>query len=71
MVEIKIGTFPGELKSYGVKAGTSVKDALTMAGITIGAEQEVKLDGDTVSLDSTIGAGSNLLLVTKRLKGAR
>lgn len=70
MITIKIGTFPGELKNFALEDGSTVSQALTAAGITIGNEQEVKLDGEVVSMEDTIDSFSSLLLVTKRLKGA-
>lgn len=69
MTTIKIGKFPGTLNEFALEDGTTVKDALAMAGIEAGAEQEVKLDGTTVSMNDIVDGGS-LLLVTKRLKGA-
>lgn len=70
MTEMKIGTFPGRLENYAVEDNTTVRQALEMAGITVGEEQEVKLDGEAVSLDAVV-SGGRMLLVTKRLKGAK
>lgn len=70
MTEIKIGTFPGRTENYVLEDGTTVRKALEMANISVGDEQEVKLDGEVISMDDTVDGGS-LLLVTKRLKGAR
>ena len=70
MTTLKIGMFPGELKEFAIEAGTTVADALKMANITIGAEQEIKLDGEVVSGSDLVTEDSRLLLVTKRLKGA-
>lgn len=69
MITMKIGTFPGRLEEYTLENGTTVRDALEIAGITVSDEQEVKMDGTPVSLDEV--ASGNMLLVTKRLKGAR
>jgi hypothetical protein len=69
MLQIKIGNFPGELKEFAIEKGTTVQEALAMANISVGAEQEIKLDGEVVEPSHAIESG-NLLLVTKRLKGA-
>ena len=69
MNTMKIGTFPGRLEEYAVEDGTTVRQALELAGIEVTDEQEVKMDGTPVSMDDT--ASGNMLLVTKRLKGAR
>ena len=65
MTEMKIGTFPGRLENYAVEDNTTVRQALEMAGITVG-----ELDGEAVSLDAVVNGG-RMLLVTKRLKGAK
>ena len=70
MKKLQIGTFPGRLNDYMVEEGTTVRAALEMAGLTVSNEQEVKLDGEIVSMDDTVDDG-NLLLVTKRIKGMR
>lgn len=69
MNTMKIGTFPGRLEEYAVEDGTTVRQALELAGIEVTEEQEVKMDGTPVTMDDT--ASGNMLLVTKRLKGAR
>lgn len=69
MNTMKIGTFPGRLEEYAVENGTTVRQALELAGIEVTDEQEVKMDGTPVTMDDT--ASGNMLLVTKRLKGAR
>lgn len=68
MVEVKIGMFPGRSDNYTLEDDTTVRDALKIADITVGAEQEVKMDGEVVSMDDIVDG--HLLLVTKRLKGA-
>ena len=70
MTTLKIGMFPGELKEFAIEESTTVADALKMANITIGAEQEIKLDGEVVIGSDFVTEDSRLLLVTKRLKGA-
>ena len=42
-----------------------------MAEIEVGAEQEVKADGNVVGVDEEIPSGTKMLLVTKRIKGAK
>ena len=69
MLTLKIGMFPGVLNEYVIESGTTVRKALEMANITVGKEQEVKLDGEAIEMDSPITSG-NMLLVAKRIKGA-
>lgn len=69
MKNLKIGMFPGRVEDYVVEDGTTVGEALRMAGIEPTTEQEIKLDGRVVEL--TNSANGNLLLVAKRIKGAK
>lgn len=70
MLTIKIGVFPGSINEFVMEEGTTVAKALEMAGITVGAEQEVKADGEVISTDATVPSNTKMLLVTKRIKGA-
>ena len=71
MVTLKAGSFPGRIEEYAIAVGTTVQEVLDMAGLTVEAEQEIKLDNVPVTPSTTIGAGAQTLLVSKRLKGAR
>lgn len=68
MLTIKVGMFPGTLKEVVIEEGTKVSEVLEMAGITVGAEQEIKLDDEVVNASDAI-EGGKMLLVTKRIKG--
>ena len=70
MLTVKIGMFPGSINEYALEDGITVTEALKMANITVGAEQEVKADGEVISTDCAVPAGTKMLLVTKRIKGA-
>ena len=70
MTKLQIGTFPGRINDYMVEDGTTVKEALALADLTVGDEQEIKLDGEVVNMNDTVANG-NLLLVTKRIKGMK
>lgn len=70
MIQLKVGVFPGRLEEYAVPEGTTVREVLGMANISVGEEQETKLDGEAISLDSVIPTDSNVLIVGKRIKGA-
>ena len=68
---LKIGVFPGRVDEFAVEDGTTVNEALSMADIEVGAEQEVKADGNVVDLGQAVPSGTKMLLVTKRIKGAK
>ena len=69
-ITIQVGTFPGRLETFAVAEGTTVGDVLAMAEITLGAEQDVKMDGEIVTLSSVVNWDTSLILVSKRIKGA-
>ena len=39
MLKIKVGVFPGKVEEFVVENGTTVREALELAGISVGAEQ--------------------------------
>jgi len=69
-VTIQVGMFPGRLETYAVSEGTTVADVLAMANLTVGEEQDIKMDGEVVSLSSVVNSETSLILVSKRIKGA-
>lgn len=71
MVTLQVGIFPGKIDTFVVAEGTSVKEVLAMAGISQAEDQEIKVDGEVVNDSYTISEGDRLVLLSKRLKGAR
>ena len=70
MLKIKVGVFPGKVEEFVVENGTTVREALELAGISVEAEQEVKVDGIITDYNSEIPSTASMVLVTKRIKGA-
>lgn len=70
MLKIKVGVFPGKVDEFVVEDGTTVREALDLASISVSAEQEVKVDGVVADYNSEIPSGASMVLVTKRIKGA-
>ena len=70
MLKIKVGVFPGKVEEFVVESGTTVKEALELAGISVSTEQEVKVDGVATDYNSEIPSTASMVLVTKRIKGA-
>lgn len=70
MLKIKVGVFPGKVEEFAVEDGTTVREALDLAGISVGAEQEIKIDGVVADYNSEIPSTASMVLVTKRIKGA-
>ena len=70
MLKIKIGVLKGREEEFVVEDGTTVREALNLAGISVSAEQEVKVDGVPADYNSEIPSEASMVLVTKRIKGA-
>lgn len=70
MLKIKVGVFPGKVDEFVVENGTTVREALELAGITVSDEQEVKVDGVATDYNAEIPSTASMVLVTKRIKGA-
>lgn len=65
---VKIGIMPGRLQEVGIESGTTVKQALEIAGLEFGG-QEIKIDGSVYNLDDVIPTGASHVLLSKKVKG--
>lgn len=68
MMTVKIGMFPGRINEYAIENGTTVAEALELAGIEVTSEQEIKFDGRSMSGNDVL-TKDGTLIVTKRIKG--
>lgn len=65
---VKIGVMPGRINEFALEPTTSISDALAVAGVSAEG-YEVKADGNTVTdLSKPIGT-TQLILLTKQVKG--
>lgn len=67
MVTIKAGKLPGKVDEYSFEAEPTVAEVLAVAGLTADGF-EIKLNGETATLDSECEDGEIILLV-KKIKG--
>ena len=65
---IQIGVMPGLIQSYALEAGTTVAQALEVAGLSADGF-EVKADNNTVTDFEQTVDGYNVILLTKKVKG--
>lgn len=66
---VKIGKMPGQVQEYAVLPGTSVKEAISLAGLDAEG-YEVKVDGQTVNPEeASVEDTTNLILLTQQVKG--
>ena len=68
MNTVKIGVMPGILSEYALEAGTTVGQALEVAGLNADGF-EIKADGSTVTDVNTVIGEANVILLSKKIKG--
>lgn len=66
--EVKVGQMPGKIESFAVNTGTSIGDVLELAGLNPDGF-EVKVDGETTELTSSVTDSTNMILLVKKVKG--
>lgn len=68
-MNLRIGKMPGKINDVMVSEGTTIAEALSGAGVAYEGFQ-VKVDGVLAKdLNATIAPGTNLILVTEKVKG--
>jgi G3E family GTPase len=65
---IKVGVMPGRIQEVAVEIGTPISTVLTLAGLDA-AGYEIKVDGVVSSVDTLTTESTNLVLLTKQVKG--
>jgi sulfur carrier protein ThiS len=65
---VKVGVMPGRIEEYAFEQGTTVAQALQQVGLSADG-YEIKADGATVSEDAVISTSTNVILLTKKVKG--
>lgn len=70
MVKLQAGIFPGKIDDYVVAAGTTVGEVLSLAGLSQGADQDIKVDGEVVDSNYVVDENTSLVILSKRIKGA-
>jgi sulfur carrier protein ThiS len=70
MKTVRIGQMPGKIEEYGFETGTTIAQALEIAGLSAQG-YDVKVDGNKVTdlNDVTIGYSTNLIVLAKQVKG--
>ena len=65
---VKVGTVPGRIQEISVEQGTTVKEAIELAGLTA-AGYEVKLNGRTVQETDRVNNNTSVILLVAKVKG--
>ncbi len=70
VVEVKIGSLGGELKTVALEAGATVADALAAAGLP--SDAEVRCNGETYSASDTVDDGDSMIVLGgQKVKGGK
>jgi sulfur carrier protein ThiS len=67
-VLVKIGQIPGAVNEFAVEEGTSISEALVLAGLNPSGF-EVRMDGTVVQGDDLIEEDTKMILLVKQIKG--
>ena len=65
---VKVGKMPGRINEVVVAEGTTVRELLSLAELD-STGYDIKVDGETASLDNVINESTNLVLLAKQVKG--
>jgi hypothetical protein len=68
MITVKVGQVPGRIQEVALNERSTVRQALQIAGISVGDGYTVTINGANASMESTVCANSTIL-VTRRIKG--
>lgn len=68
MFTVSVGRVPGEIKTYTVDSPATVADALTVAGVTVASGENVVLNGNPATPETSLGDRATVLL-TRQVKG--
>lgn len=69
-VTVKVGVFPGKVTEFAVEVGSTVADALALAGLEQSTEQDIKVNDEVVSATFRIQPDTEVIVLAKRIKGA-
>lgn len=69
-VVLKVGIIPGAINEFAVEEGTTVGEVLTLANLSA-TGYDVRLDGDSVTVDDLIECDSKIIILAKQIKGNR
>ncbi|MFA7193478.1 MAG: hypothetical protein WC087_00990 [Candidatus Paceibacterota bacterium] len=66
-INVKVGAFPGgQIKPFEVDSGTTIRQALVIAGYRDKIEGEVRLNGQTISnFEEVLEEGAQVLIFSK------
>lgn len=67
---IRVGQMPGRIQEVAVMEGSTIAQAIEVAGLSVQGNTEVKVDGATINdLATPITSETNLILLAEKVKG--
>lgn len=64
-MEVKVAVLGGEEAEVDVPQGATVEDVLEEAGISLDKSEQVRVNGESVDLESEVEEGTNLTIVSQ------
>ncbi len=65
---LRVGKMPGRITEVVVEVGTSIKEVLELAELDA-TGFEIKVDGNTATLDTKVTENTNLVILAQQVKG--
>lgn len=65
---LRVGKMPGRITEVVVEVGTSIKDVLELVELDA-TGFEIKVDGNTATLDTKVTEDTNLVILAQQVKG--
>lgn len=64
-MEVKVAVLGGDEAEVEVEEGATVEDVLEEAGISLDKSEQVRVNGESVDLESEVEEGTNLTIVSQ------
>jgi hypothetical protein len=62
-IKVQVGELPGQIKEYALNGGRSVEDALSVAGLSLDDESQIRVNGNRANSRTQLRNGDCVLLV--------
>lgn len=67
-ITVDVGKLGCEIKTFTLEEGTTVTEAINLAGYTVESGYEIRVDGEVANGSETLADGATVV-ITKMIKG--
>jgi len=65
---VRVGRYPGAVQEVGLAAGSTIAQLLELAGLTLGAQEAIEINGSRGNLQTTLRGDESVSIITN-IKG--